>query len=159
MAGLSAWDASWMWSVPLIAVTVIIHVLGLGFFNVKLHQFLSRLKGRPQFLYAFAFTLGVTATWATLLHTVEAGIWSAAYCLLGALPDFRSAVLYSLSAITTYGHSEIFLEERWRLMGALEALNGIILIGLTTAFMYGMIQMTWPMERRELHLPWSNGKH
>ena len=41
-------------------------------------------------------------------------------------------------------------------MGALEALNGVILIGLTTAFMYGMIQRVWPIERREWRrsLPW-----
>jgi hypothetical protein len=37
------------------------------------------------------------------------------------------------------------------LMGALEALNGLILFGLTTAFMYGMIQRVWPIEERELH--------
>ena len=74
-----------------------------------------------------------------MLHAIEAGIWAAAYRLLGALPDNKSAILYSLSAITTYGHSEIFLTDRWRLMGALEALNGIILIGLTTALMYGLI--------------------
>jgi hypothetical protein len=67
--------------------------------------------------------------------------------------------LYSLSAITTYGHSELFLTERWRLMGALEALNGIILIGLTTALMYGLIQRVWPVENRALpQMPWSRRK-
>jgi hypothetical protein len=93
--------------------------------------------------------MGVTAMWATFLHAVEAGVWAVAYRILGALPDSKSAMLYSLSAITTYGHSELFLAEHWRLMGALEALNGIMLFGLTTAFMYGMIQRVWPIERRQ----------
>lgn len=62
----------------------------------------------------------------------------------------------SLSAITTYGHSQLFLADRWRLMGALEALNGVILIGLTTALLYGLIQRVWPVETRALpHTPWS----
>ncbi len=62
--------------------------------------------------------------------------------------------------MTTYGHSEIFLAGHWRLMGALEALNGLILFGLTTAFMYGMIQRVWPLEKREWRapLPWSKRK-
>jgi hypothetical protein len=61
-------------------------------------------------------------------------VWAAAYRLLGALPDNRSAMLYSLSAMTSYGHGTIFLDPHWQMMGALEALNGMMLFGLTTAF-------------------------
>ncbi len=155
MDSASAWNSNWAWSVPLIAPTVLIHVIGLGLFNVKMVQVLTVVKDRRYFIYAFALGIGVTTIWATLLHAVEAGIWAAAYRLLGALPDGKSAILYSLSAITTYGHSEIFLTERWRLMGAQEALNGIILIGLTTALMYGLIQRVWPVESRPSpRLPW-----
>ena len=75
-------------------------------------------------------------------------MWAAAYRLLGALPDNRSAILYSLSAMTSYGHAGIFLEGRWQLMGALEALNGMMLFGLTTAFLFAMIQRVWPLGRR-----------
>jgi hypothetical protein len=155
MDGASAWNSDWAWSLPLIVVTVLIHVIGLCLFNVKMVQVLTVARERRYFIYAFALGIGVTTIWATLLHAVEAGIWAAAYRLLGALPDSKSALLYSLSAITTYGHSEIFLAERWRLMGALEALNGIILIGLTTALMYGLIQRVWPVESRPSpRLPW-----
>ena len=141
-------------------LTVLIHVLGLGLFNVKMVQVLTAVKSSRHFLFAFALGFGATAIWATLLHAIEAGIWAAAYRFLGALPDGKSAILYSLSAITTYGHSELFLSERWRLMGALEALNGIILIGLTTALMYGLIQGVWPVESRTLPgLPWSRRKN
>jgi hypothetical protein len=62
-------------------------------------------------------------------------------------------MLYSLSAITTYGHAELFLLDRWKLLGALEALNGIMLLGLTTAFMYGIIQRVWPIEERDFRAP------
>jgi hypothetical protein len=114
---------------------------------------LAAAQEHRYFVYLFALVMGITAILATILHGIEAGIWAAAYRLLGALPDDRSALLYSLSAITTYGHSEIYLAGRWRLMGALEALNGVILLGLTTAFMYGMIQRVWPIERREWRAP------
>ena len=156
MDGASEWNSNWAWSIPLIVLTVLIHVIGLGLFNVKMVQILTVVKDRRYFIYVFALGIGVTTLWATLLHAFEAGIWAAAYRLLGALPNGKSAILYSLSAITTYGHSELFLAERWRLTGALEALNGIILIGLTTALMYGLIQRVWPVENRTLpRMPWS----
>jgi hypothetical protein len=149
----ASWDINWAWSLPLIVVNVIIHVIGLGFINVQVYRMLNAAQEHRFFVYLFALVMGITVILATILHGIEAGIWAAAYRLLGALPDNRSALLYSLSAFTTYGHSEIYLAANWRLMGALEALNGVILIGLTTAFMYGMIQRVWPIERREWRAP------
>ena len=61
---------------------------------------------------------------------------------LGAMADWRDATLYSLSAMTTYGHSGNLLA-RWQLMGSLEALNGWIVFGLTTAFLFTVIQEVW----------------
>jgi len=153
MNGAASWDIDWAWSLPLIVVNVIIHVIGIGFINVQLYRVLTAAQEHRFFVYLFAVVMGITAILATILHGIEAGIWAAAYRILGALPDNKSALLYSLSAITTYGHSEIYLNTHWRLMGALEALNGVILLGLTTAFMYGMIQRAWPIERREWSAP------
>ena len=99
----------------------------------------------------FSVVMGITALLATLLHGVEAAIWAAAYRLLGALPGGKSAMLYSLSAITSYGHAQLFLKEEWQLMGALEALNGVLLFGLTTAFLFAMIQKVWPLGSRGRH--------
>jgi hypothetical protein len=65
--------------------------------------------------------------------------------------DDKSAMLNSLEAITTYGHNDLYLADHWRLMGALEALNGMLLFGLMTAFLYGLIQRVWPVELREWH--------
>jgi uncharacterized membrane protein len=153
MNDVASLDINWAWSLPLIVVNVIIHVIGLGFINVQLYRVLTAAQQHRYFVYLFALVMGLTAILATILHGIEAGIWAVAYRLLGALPDNKSALLYSLSAITTYGHSEIYLNTHWRLMGALEALNGVILLGLTTAFMYGMIQRAWPIERREWSAP------
>jgi hypothetical protein len=153
MDSAAAWNGDWAWSVPLIVINVIFHVIGLGLFNARLDQFLTKVKNHRHYDFIFVLVMGLTVLWATFLLAVEAGVWAVAYRSLGALPDNKSALLYSLSAITTYGHSEIFLAEYWRLMGALEAVNGIMLFGLTTAFMYGMVQRVWPIERRQGHLP------
>jgi hypothetical protein len=161
MNAASAWDGNWAWGLPLIAVTVIFHVIGLGLINVRAVELITLVRGRGRFVFVFAFVLGVTTILATVLIGAEAGMWAVAYRMLGALPDNRSAMLYSLSAITTYGHAELFLQDRWKLLGALEALNGIMLLGLTTAFMYGIVQRVWPIEERDLRAPrigWSKHK-
>ena len=89
--------------------------------------------------------MGVAVLQTTALHTTEGAAWAGAFLFLGAVPDAKSAMLYSLNAMTTYGHESISLAPRWQIMGALEALNGILLFGLTTAFLFAMIQQVWPL--------------
>jgi len=147
---MSDWHANWAWGMPLIIINVVIHVLGLGFIDERILQVLRAVNQR-HFTRVFVVVMAVVALLATILHGIEGMVWAAAYRLLDALPDTHSAVLYSLSAITTYGHANIMLEPRWQLMGALEALNGILLFGLTTAFMFAMIQQIWPLGSRIHH--------
>jgi hypothetical protein len=136
----SVWNGNWAWSLPLIVITVIFHVIGLVFINERVIRAKRFFKNDRGFLAAFALILGAATLIAILLHAVEATIWAVVYEVLGALPDSKSALLYSLSAMTTYGHERFDLANHWQLMGALEALNGMILFGLTTAFLYGMIR-------------------
>jgi hypothetical protein len=145
------WIGNWAWSLPLIVINVIVHVCGLALIGEKVIQALSGNMERRVFMFKFTMIMGLTSLLATILHGFEAFIWATAYRLLGALPDKRSAMLYSLSAITSYGHANLFLQPRWQLMGALEALNGMLLFGLTTAFLFAIIQRIWPLGSRERH--------
>lgn len=145
------WYADWAWSLPLIVVTVVIHVLGLGLFNQNVVPALGAFMSTRHTTVAFAVVMSATILLATFLHGVEATLWAAAYLFLDALPTARAAMLYSLSSMTSYGHANLFLKDRWQLMGALEALNGIILFGLTTAFMFTLIQRVWPLGSRGVH--------
>jgi hypothetical protein len=142
------WNANWAWSLPLIVVNVMYHALGLAFINQKIVRAKRIVESRRNYLILFAFVMGVTTLLVTLLHAIEAGIWAGLYWMLGALPDGKSALLYSLSAMTSYGHEPYYLAEHWRLMGALEALNGMILFGLTTAFLYATTREFWPSAHR-----------
>jgi hypothetical protein len=138
------WDADWIWGCPLIVVTVIIHVLGLGAISQKAIPIHDKIRRRSRPAVASAVVLGATTLGATILHALEAAIWAGAYLLIGSLPDAKSAMLYSLGALTTYGHQSVYLEEQWRLLGAIEALNGWLLFGLSTAFLFWLIQQVSP---------------
>ncbi len=141
---VAPWTADWAWGLPLIVLTVVLHAYGLELLNNEVAARLSNREERRHQLSVSTFLVGGTALSATVLHGIEGFMWAVAYRLLGALPDQKSAMLYSLSAMTSYGHADLFLASHWRMMGALEALNGWILFGLTTAFLFTVIQKAWP---------------
>lgn len=137
---IGAWRADWAWGLPLIVLTVVLHAYGLNFLNKAVNFQLSRRERLRHPSYASSYLIGGTALAATLLHGIEGTIWAVAYRLLRASADNKSAILYSLSAMTTYGHANLYLAPQWQMMGALEALNGWILFGLTTAFLFTVVQ-------------------
>jgi hypothetical protein len=141
------WSADWAWGLPLIVLTVVLHVFGLGLIGKAALGSSGPLLHRRYPIAGFAAVVGSTALLATCLHAIEAGIWAAAYRLLGALPGQRSAMLYSLNALTSYGHASVSLKDEWELLGALEALNGWLLFGLSTAFLFGIIAKVWALEK------------
>jgi hypothetical protein len=152
-----SWHADWAWSLPLIVANVLIHVVGLGMIKERFVEVVvGGVVNRRHYAASFVVVMGAAALAVTILHAFEATVWAAAYRLLGALPDNRSAMLYSLSAMTSYGHAPIFLDSDWQLMGALEALNGMMLFGLTTAFLFKMIQQVWRREAGSTAERWTD---
>jgi len=91
----SAWDGNWAWSLPLIIITVIFHVIGLVLINERVIRSRRFLASGRRFLLAFPMILGAATLVAILLHAAEAAIWAFVYQSLGALPDGKSSMLYS----------------------------------------------------------------
>ena len=128
---------NWALGVSLTIFIIVVHVSAIVRAAIAL-----RGQGWLGKLEASYPTLAVALI--SLFSTVNLGlaavIWAALYVWVGALADWRDAILYSLSAITSYGHAEVYLDGRWRLLGAIEAMNGTILLGLTAAFLFAVIQ-------------------
>jgi hypothetical protein len=133
------WSSDWAWGVPLLMLTVVFHVC-VFVLIVKTIVLKAHSERGARNLALFFVSIASTALAAAALHGLEATSWALLYVRLGAMSDVSNSMLYSLSAITSYGHSNIFLEERWRLLGAIEAMNGLILFGLTTAFLFAAIE-------------------
>jgi hypothetical protein len=93
---MGTWYDSWLWSVPLIVITVLIHVYGLALANQKLMEAMPRNAGDQRFMPFFVRIMAVTVLLAIMLHALETVLWAAAYRLLNALPDSKAAMLYSL---------------------------------------------------------------
>ena len=140
----SSWVLDWSWGLPLLVLTIVAHVSAI----VVTAKMLGKYRGSDQHKASrFIIFVALAALASTVYLALEAAAWAALYLWLGALSAWRAAVLYSLSAMTSYGHADVYLEDRWRLLGAIEAVNGLILFGLTTAFLYAAIHQVWPLRR------------
>ena len=135
---------NWIWGLSLIALTIAIHATGVTFMVSVLHSIRVRLESRSLRLpHMFAIVIGaITATGLLLaaLHGIEAALWAAAYLWLGALGSPETAILYSVDSMATRGASEIMLQPHWQMMGALEAADGMLLFGISTAFIFTVMQ-------------------
>jgi hypothetical protein len=74
------------------------------------------------------------AGWMVLLHLFEIAAWAMFYVMRGAMPDVQSAFYFSGVTYTTTGYGDLVLPPEWRLVGAVEALTGILMCGWSTGF-------------------------
>jgi len=145
--GWGHWDASWLWSLPLFAITIAIHAVGVV---AIAHGLVVWRRGHPRgdnFPYARIEAIGIIVVVALILgalHAIECCIWAAVYVHLGAFPTVADAALYSVDSMTTRGSSTgTGMEEHWRMMGAIEAGNGMLLFGISTAFLFAVMAGLW----------------
>jgi hypothetical protein len=88
--------------------------------------------------------LAISAFIFTILHVCQALIWATCYYLIPNIyvtfDNFGETLYFSLVTFTTLGYGDITIESNWRLLSGFEAINGIIVIGWTTAIMFSLIQ-------------------
>ncbi len=128
----------------LIAVTVVIHAIGTTAWVRHLAQ---KYVGQQVWSSRRAMLVLVnTALIVFVLHVLEIVIWAGAYLALvpvTELASFEEAVYFSFVTFTTLGYGDISLSQGYRLLSGIEALNGILLVGWTTAMIFSVVQSMW----------------
>jgi hypothetical protein len=129
----------------LIAVTIVIH----GFGTTSWLNYLVKRQTLADGSIRPAKRLGIlicTALVMISLHIIEILAWALTYWLVlpvGELHDLESAFYFSAVTFTTLGYGDITLNSDWRILSGLEAIDGILLIGWTTALLFAVLQRTW----------------
>jgi Ion channel len=72
-------------------------------------------------------------------HLIEIAVWAVVYLLCGEVAGFHQAFYCSAQNYTALGYGDVHLSERWQLLGPLEAVNGLLLFGLSTAMMFAVL--------------------
>ncbi len=142
-------SVNWIWGLSLIALTIAIHATGVVMMASVGLEIRARLEirnlGLRHVILIVTGGVGAVGLLLAVLHGIEAAIWAAAYVWLGALDSPKDAILYSLDSMTTRGASGLMLEPRWQMMGALEAADGMLLFGISTAYIFAVMQVYWPV--------------
>ncbi len=121
-------------SAVLVLLLVVIHSLGLLIISNTLNLNSKKLKRAQLSIGSFAL-LGGMGLMIFALHILEIFVFAGFYMLVAHMGTLEEALYYSASAYATLGRTASYFPSEWRLMGAVEALIGFILIGWSTAFM------------------------
>lgn len=121
-------------SAALVLGMTIIHSLGLMGASKLLPIEEERLERRTLDLRA-VLLLGTLGLILFALHIAEIWLFAAFYLGVGAMQTLEEALYYSASAYATLGRTAEYFPDKWRLIGAVEALIGFVLISWSTAFM------------------------
>jgi len=123
----------------MVFATSILHVGGM---TAGLRWLSSRLATelRKTSIWNRSLVVAVMVLIMFAVTMVEAGAWAAIYLAVGAISGFEKALYFSTVTYTTLGFGDVVLDEQWRLLSSLEAANGIIMFGWTTALIFAAIR-------------------
>lgn len=129
----------------LLATTVLMHAGGTSMWLRYLGGRYSDTDQLHHTVNAFPLLTG-TAVVLVVLHAAQIVLWSLAYLFLlpsTVLSSFEEAIYFSFVTFTTLGYGDITLSGEWRIMSGIEALNGILLVGWSTAMLFTIVQRMW----------------
>jgi hypothetical protein len=125
-------------STVMVSLTVVVHLAGLDLLlsltGLHLKLFKTPWPRIDRLLVPLGIALGLF-----VLHGLEIWLYAFAYRLLGILPDLEQALYVSTSAYSTVGEAGAALPPPWRVLGVLEAVNGMLLLGWSTAFLFRIL--------------------
>jgi hypothetical protein len=123
-----------------IAVIVIVHLIRrqhrLGRIGVRFWQDVAIV----------CFTTLVTAT----AHLFEITVWALLFLLCGEFAQFGGALYHSATNYTTLGYGDVVMRPLWKLMGPLEAADGMLMFGVSTAIIVSLVQLIVRTRFRDL---------
>ena len=111
------------------------------------HRALQWERRRPQVWLAAAMvaTVGVLM----VAHVAEVGVWALAYAILDVAPPGADVLSFAFVNYTTLGYGDVVPVERWRLLGPMAAMNGVLLFGWSTAVIFEVLRQAMRNRKRQ----------
>jgi Ion channel len=124
------------------ALCVVIHATGV---TSAVRWLRAHATGAQRFwLWIWLFIR--LAGWIVLLHLIEITVWALFYLWKDAMPELQSALYFSAVTYTTTGYGDLVLPKEWQLVGAVEALTGILMCGWSTGFFFAALSRMFTAE-------------
>jgi voltage-gated potassium channel Kch len=118
-------------------LTIVVHSLLPGVVVRGVQRHIARGRGG---IWVWDVILVVKFTLLALAaHFVEIALWALSFVLCGEFSNFALALYYSGVTYTTLGDTSTVLSARWRLLEPIEAADGMLMFGVTTAIIFAVI--------------------
>jgi len=122
----------------IMGVCLVIHVTGIILLGDTMVRRRQRIAERIGFGSA-ASLLIIAFTVVIFLHLTEALIWAAFYSSAGLFQDFETSLYFSMQSYSTVGYGDVLLPQKWRVLGTIEGISGVLLCGLSAAFLFAIV--------------------
>src|SRR2546427_10954358 len=122
-----------------IACTIIVHALALSA-TVNFVRRQRRLGRTGTSFWIDGALVAAAASFALAAHLVEIALWAVLFMICGEFSEFGTAFDHSVVNYTTLGYGNVVMAPAWRLLGPLEAANGSLMFGVSTAMIFAVIQ-------------------
>ncbi|TWI21723.1 ion channel [Mesorhizobium tianshanense] len=116
-----------------ISLTVLIHTFGLIAVTHIMGHLVARFRMHGRRSRTVAMISVVMGLFAVM--TTEVWLWAGLYLVLDIFADFETALYFSTITFSTVGYGDIVPAHGWRVLAALEGVNGFLLIGWSTAYL------------------------
>ena len=118
--------------------TIFIHAMALGA-TVNFFRRETRL-GRAGMRYLIDLTIVVLVmSFAFVAHLFEIAVWALLFMICGEFKDFGAAYYHSAVNYSTLGYGDVIMSSTWKLLGPLEAADGSLMFGVSTAMIFAVI--------------------
>jgi Ion channel len=132
----------------IVAICIVIHITGTV---ILAEQLIDRREWMQRQTSLMRHTLLLIAVFAViiLLHLAETAIWAVFYQWQRLFPDYETSLYFSLGSYTTIGYGDVVLPQRWRLLGGIEGISGVLLCGLSTAFIFVIVNAVFQIRLQQ----------
>lgn len=119
-----------------ILLLITIGVAGVSFWIMettmyRMRHWLLQPPHRPKLM----IVLCLSAVWILVQMTIGVWLWALTFLELGVFDTLEMSVYFALVAFTTLGFGDVLLPQEWRLLSGMAAANGLLNIGIVTAFL------------------------
>jgi len=135
-------------AVVIVSVSLVIHMAGILLMakwllhrRDELEQSLNRRRFVVLMITLFAAIL--------LLHVIQTSLWAMFYYTQELFSDFETSLYFSMVSFTTIGYGDVLLPRNWRLLGVIEGFSGVLLCGVSTAFIFAVVNAIFQARLRQ----------
>ena len=132
----------------IVSVCLMIHLTGILLMAEWLFRWREALDRSPS-RKVFALLIVTLFGGILLLHLIQTGLWAVFYYAQGLFSDFETSLYFSMVSFTTLGYGDVLLPKRWRLLGVVEGFSGVLLCGISTAFIFAVINGVFQAQLRQ----------